>query len=194
MKVFRVRPDVHAWGYLVPVTGESATGEDLVFDGKSRAWSWRPLHVGMRPAGKDAPDFARFGHGGLVLSPRAYKLCGPVLERCGELLPVHLDHKEVYLFHATRLVDALDEAACEWIEVQGRRVHVRRYALTPAVYEAANVFKLPQMARDKTFTVEGRAPRPLEFKPLVEGAGLTGLVFEEVWAGPAPCPEDASAS
>ena len=187
MQVFRVRPDVNRWGYLVPAPGESASGDELVFDGSSRAWSWRPLHLGLRPPGKTPPDFSKLGHGAFVLREAARKLTQPVLERCGELLEVHLvddtlsNHQVGHLVNLTQVADCLDPEATEWVEVQGRKVHVKRYAFRPEALPDVALFKVAGLERDRLFTISGRGPRERDFKLLVEGAGLTGLVFEPVW-------------
>lgn len=187
VKVFRIRPDVNRWGYLVPAPGETAAGDELVFDGSSRAWSWRPLHLGHRPPGKAPPDFMKLGHGALVLQEAARKLTQPLLERCAELLEVHLlddtlSHaKLAHVVNLTRVVDCLDPEGTEWVEVQGRRVHVKRYCFRPEALPEVALFKVEGLERDRVFTVSGRGDRGQDFKRLVEGAGLTGLVFEQVW-------------
>jgi hypothetical protein len=189
VQVFRIRPDVNRWGYLVPAPGESAAGDELVFDGSSRAWSWRPLHLGLRPPGREPPDFAKLGHGAFVLREAARKLTQPVLERCGELLEVHLlddtlsNHQVAHLANVTKVADCLDPEATEWVEVQGRRVHVKTYAFRPEALPDVAVFKVRGLERDRVFTVSQRGPRERDFKLLVEGAGLKGLVFELVWEG-----------
>ncbi len=195
MKIYRVRPNTHAYPYLSTAPGQNLEAHDLVFDGRSRAWSWSPMHAGFRPFGKEPADFSKLGHGGLVVSPRAKKLTQHLLERCGELLSVHVDDKEYFLLNITQVADCLNTETTQWFEVQGKPVHVKKYQFLQNEVPAVSLFKIPEQARDRFFTVTGRATAATEFKSIVEGAGLTGLVFEEVWDSEgSSCSNDDSTS
>lgn len=181
MKVLRLRPDVTAFGFLGIAPGEVVDQEDLVFDGRSRATRWRPLHVVHRPKGSPRGDFFRIGHGSLVLNERAFRVLKDVLERTGEFLPLHLQGETVHLFNCLQVADCLDDAKSEWAEVKGRRVHLKRYAFRSQAFPLGNVFKLPETKRDRIFALDGRHPPAVELPALVRKHDLKGLVFEEVW-------------
>lgn len=183
VKVHRLRLDVSQYAFLVPAPGEDRGMEDLVLDGSPRAMSWRPLHLVARPRETPLADFMKLGYGGLVVSPRAFELTRHVLERCGELLPVHLRGEEYRLLNVRPPSPCLDPEGTEWREVGGRPVHIARYAFDPAGFPPGNLFKIPELARDRIFCFEGRHPRENELPHLVRGAGLTGLVLETVWEG-----------
>lgn len=182
LRIHRVRPDVNAYGWLAPAPGETAAGDELIFDGQPRAMGWRPLHARGQPGGKPPADFLKLGHGALVLSPRAVEVTRHVLERCGELLPVHRAGEQYRLLNVTRVVDCLDHQATEWKYLGGRRLYPLRFAFHLAALPAVPVFKVEELARERLFSLDGRFARDLELKALVEDHGLTGLVFEEVWA------------
>ena len=181
MRIFRIRPDVTAFGYLGIAPGEVVDSDDLVFYGQRRSFSWRPLHVVHRPKGSPRGDFFRIGHGSLVLNKRAFDLLKDVLERSGEFLSLHLQGEEVYLFNCLNVTDCLDHQETKWFQVQGRNVHVKKHVFQTQKLPLVNVFKIPQTARDRIYVVDGRHPSAVELPSIVQKNELKGLVFEEVW-------------
>jgi len=184
IQVWKIRPEVNRYPWVSTQPGE-LDGEDLVFDGGSRAGRWRPLHAKLVPPERTAGDFHKLGHGALVLAPRAFELTRHLVERCGELLPVHMihaEHAEHWLLNVTRVADCLDPEATRWKELGGKKVHVLEYAFLPEALPPVSVFKVAGLERARRLSLTGRVAAAHEFKTLVEGAGLRGLVFEEVWA------------
>ncbi|CRK57549.1 hypothetical protein [Alloactinosynnema sp. L-07] len=150
-------------------------------DGTPRQAAWRPVPV-ARLAVEDTgepraeADLPWLGGHVLVLRPRAVAALRPLLEACGELLPLACPDADLWLFNALTVTDALDESASEIVRFDdGEILAVERYAFHPERISAP-VFKVPQLLRGPLFVTD-------DFIDLVAAAELTGFGFSQVWAG-----------
>lgn len=159
--------------------------EFLVFDGKPRASSWRPIAMRrVKDFGDGRPalpcDFPCGGAGGscLIMSEAAKEAIGSHLKRYGEFLPLKCDEGKFWAFHVTHFVDALDEDASDVVRATDDPnivLMINRHVFQPAKLTADWMFKLPQMhGRGRIYVTD-------PFVNLICASELTGLEFKRVW-------------
>jgi hypothetical protein len=151
----------------------------LLIDGTPRGSTWRPISMrlideehGESLARSDSPWL---GPHALIFREAAIEVLGPMLREYGELPPLSCADAKLYVFNATRVVDALDEQASSIARFSsGRIMYVSRYAFRPESTAGIEIFKIPNLLASPTF-VSGR------FVQLWTTSGLRGLVFKKVW-------------
>jgi hypothetical protein len=158
--------------------------ELLVFDGKRRGSSWKP--VAMRRL-KDSGDGRLLrpvdfpcgsGGDGLLMTDTARIKIGPYLQHYGEFLPLNCDEGKFWTFHVTHFVDALDEKASDVLRASDDPDYIlmiHKHVFHPEKLTADWMFKLPQSRGRGAFYVTD------PFVNLIRGSGLTGLRFQQVW-------------
>src|SRR5262249_18919616 len=142
---------------------------------------WRPIPVrlvhedeGKKLVGSDSPWL---GSHALIFRRSAIDKLGALLEEHGELLPLSCSEAELFVFKATRVLDALDEQASAVTRFSSVRVmRVTRYVFKPAAIAGSNIFKIPNLRVSPTFVEE-------RFVKAWASAGLRGLEFKKVWSG-----------
>jgi len=120
-------------------------------------------------------DSPWFGAHALIFRPRAISALGPVLSNNGELLPLSSGADELFLFNATRVIDALDECASSVTRFSsGRPMHIQRHIFRPEMLGGADLFKIPNLTVSPAFVSE-------RVVQLWKDTRLRGLDFEEIW-------------
>jgi len=156
----------------------------LVFDGKPRANSWKPVIVKrLKDFGDGRPvrqvDFpCGSACGDLPMTDSARNQIGPHLEKYGEFLPLSCDEGKFWTFQVTHFVDALDENASDVLRASDDPDYILmilKHVFRPEKLTTAWMFKLPQS--------DGRGPFYVTdpFVNLIRTSGLTGLKFKRVW-------------
>ena len=167
--------------WLVPV--DRSDYDDLRFDGKPRAKTWRPIKV-RRVKFDERPlrpcDFP-YGGGGdhMPMTHHARDLIRPNIQKYGEFLPLKCDEGEFCTFHVTNFVDALDEPASSILyasDEPGRCLLIHKHVFRPEKLTGAWMFKLPQ-SRGRFYVTD-------PFVSFIRTSGLTGLDFQRVWSRP----------
>jgi len=111
-----------------------------------------------------------------AFSLKAAKILADFLEPNGELLPITCNDESYFVFNVTRVIDALDEAACELkLFDDGDIMDVVRFAFYPDRLKGATVFKVPQCVLMDVFVTD-------PFVERVKAAGLKGFTFRLVWS------------
>jgi hypothetical protein len=120
-------------------------------------------------------DFPWLGRHLLVLSDRAGKVVGPLVEKDAELLPASCEGRSLWLLNVCTIVDALDlEASDVELFESGRIMDIEKHVFYPDRLRGVDVFKLQNMRRGSTYLSE-RVVRAIEAAPLV------GYGFRLVW-------------
>jgi len=111
-----------------------------------------------------------------VFNCRAVEALADLLEPNGELLPITCNGEQYFLFNATRLVDALDEANCEIIRFSdGGILDVVRYSFFEKKLIGVVAFKLPQKPLWSVYVTD-------PFVQRVKAAGLKGFKLPFIWS------------
>jgi hypothetical protein len=178
--IYKIR---HGEGFEWLLPANEGEFELLIFDGKPRANSWKP--VAMRRLNfidgqfRQPCDFP-CGSGGsyLIMSEVAKEKIGAHLNRYGEFLPLRCDEGNFWAFHVTHFVDALDENASNVLRSPDDPnvvLMIHKHVFQPAKLTEDWMFKLPQS--------RGRGPIYVTdpFVDLIRTSGLTGLEFKRVW-------------
>jgi len=158
--------------------------ELLIFDGKPRASSWKPVAMRrLKDFGDGRPvlpvDFpCGSGGGDLPMTDAAREKIKPYLEKYGEFLPLKCNEGKFWTFHVTHFVDALDENASDVLRSPDDPdvvLMILKHVFQPEKLTADWVFKLPQS--------RGRGPFYVTdpFVNLIRVSELAGLKFKRVW-------------
>ena len=112
-------------------------------------------------------------HTVLIVRERALTALRPLLERYGEILPLHCP-EPVWLFNATTILDALDEERSAIARFDdGALMAIEQHVFRPEIIGENEVFKLPGRA-SSIYLCETAVRR-------IEELGLRGLAFDTVW-------------
>jgi len=115
-----------------------------------------------------------------ILSERAANRLRPILEACGELLPIKLnnDPDEFFLFNVTAVVNAVDMQLSKFFKLPSGAIgHCLKLVFDPAkIPSDALFFKNTQMGPVTEIYATEAA------KTAVENAGLTGYEFRLAWS------------
>lgn len=135
---------------------------------------WKPLDVTFeaRPANPKGsiPDLSGWNDATLVLSPRAFRILGELLEPYGEFLPVSVEGETFHIFNCSTTVKA-DEESSEHGHAGGMQLGLKRLELREDAKETL-IFKVP-FESCLTLYCNNR------FKSAVEDFDLTGVIFDK---------------
>lgn len=157
-------------------------------DGSPKSATWRPIRVRVGEADEDSPgmysDMPWLSHWALVLRESAVAALSDLLKGQGELLPLRDESNQPLFVLNARTVDALDleRSKLRYLLNGAQFVGVTEHVFRKRALEGVHVFRLPV----NRVTYVSR-----EFVERVRRAGLTGLVFTQVWSeatGPV-CPD-----
>lgn len=111
-----------------------------------------------------------------AFSKRAVDTLLDLLIENGEILPLECDEGDFFVYNVTQVLDALDESASELRRFgrggRGRVKQIVRHEFVPERV-TASIFRIPQKPLRVYVTQQ--------FVDRVEGAGLTGFCFSQVW-------------
>jgi hypothetical protein len=115
-----------------------------------------------------------------VISSKAAIRLRPILEACGELLPIRLsnDTDNYYLFNVTAVVNAVDMQRSKFFKLPSGAIgHCLKLVFDPAKIPSGTLFfKNTQMGPVTEIYATEAAKQP------VENAGLTGYEFRLAWS------------
>jgi hypothetical protein len=169
--------------WLIPV--DPSDYDFLVFDGKPRASSWKPVAMRrLKDFGDGLParpcDFPCGGSGDscLIMTEAAKERIDSHMKRYGEFLPLRCGDGHFWAFHVTHVVDALNEGASNVLRATDDPdlvLMIKKHAFHPEKIAADWMFKLPQShGRGSIYVTD-------PFVSLIHSSGLTGLKFKRVW-------------
>jgi len=124
-------------------------------------------------------DFPTLTIGTAVLSARAVDRLRPILDTCGEILPIRLsnDRDLLYLFNVTRIINAVDMERSTFFRFpSGSIAYSERLVFDPTLIPSqAVLFKTTQIGAADTIFANQLA------LDAVKRAHLTGYEFELAW-------------
>ena len=150
-------------------------------DGAPRLPTWHPVPVELPRMFNDGvvrkpADLPWCNSETIVLGERAMSALGPLLSEAGELLPLQADDRNLWIFNALTVVDALDLERSEVVRFSsGRIMDIVRYVFFAEKVRELTAFKLPQEHSGSLYVGER----------VVEAAareGLRGTIFKRVWS------------
>jgi hypothetical protein len=189
MFVYRLKADSKAYQDLIVSKQRGKTVPEIMrafedqFSGHPvpRPWSYPRLRRDPAEARRPMGDLVRSLPGVTLFSERAAEVMRPLIERCGEFLPMDWEEGRLVAFNVCPLVDAIDFGRCKadpkpftgcWLPEMCPDL-----AFVDEVIARTPIFKVPQYA-GTAFVTEA-------FKRRWEEAGLEGARFERVWPWPA---------
>ncbi len=114
---------------------------------------------------------------------------GDILKQHGELLPLHSEDGQFYLYHVTTVLDKvmdIENSYIMWHAQEGKPPEmsdVQMYEFFADGLSDAMIFKLPLHGTNR---LQRRCFATEKFKLLVEKSGVTGLQFDLIWNGENP--------
>ena len=153
---------------------------NLSINGESRGQSWHSPKMRILRTDQGRPlsrsDSPWLGGQALIFRSRVAAHLRPLLESHGELLPLECEGADVAIYNATRVLEALDEAASSITRfADGKIMMVKRHVFRPDLLRGVEIFKIPNLRASPTFV-----SRP--FVDARESSGGVGLRFKQVWA------------
>lgn len=118
------------------------------------------------------PDISKWIDASLVLSPKAHRLLGALLEQWGELLPVIISSEKFYIFNCITFSE-VDLSLSEKEYFEGEEVGIRKIVFDETDVAEKLIFKTRFDSCVGIYCAE-------RFKFLVEDLGLTGIEFTVV--------------
>ena len=166
------------YDWAMPV---GSPGQILELKARGCGDPWKPIWMYMLTTDaqgnpRQPADMPWHGSGTMVLKDRARRVLEPVLGEDAEWLPGYDSNGEdLWLVHAWRVVDALDEehSDVERFKSSGRIMRVRRYVLHDEAVKGVRCFRLPQQLSRILVTDEVASA--------VSAAGLHGTRFVPIW-------------
>jgi uncharacterized protein YwqG len=142
---------------------------------------WEKVSLKKDPEKHPQSNFASCWIGyGFLMDARAHSVVASILDQDVEILPIEpFRGVEYYFVNVIKELDCLDQKNTIW--KKGNNV---KYQFIPEKLTDSTLFMVK--GTGGLFTVVGRPGAEVEFKTLVEQAGLTGLKFEEVWSDGVP--------
>ena len=180
MKIYQAYKEPDKYQYLLPSDPEHSTTR-LMFDCEERADGWDPPEMYVaNPRAKRGNFFNCIGGDPLICDERAVDEIGDVLEKCAELLPLPVDGETLYVVNVLPCLNLLDVERSVWRGEPGRST-IKAFAFHPTRMQRYPLFKIPETINTSVLTCEGVLDPEFNFKPRVEEAGLTGLLFKILW-------------
>lgn len=184
MKVFRIVPDVNKFQSLLPKDEQIWATDRLTFDGTPKLPDWVPPPMYVLEPNLKRGNFISLCPGAFVVDDAAHEALRDLLEMSGELLPIGDTSSDQFVVNVTGCFNVLDDANTKWVygASTGAKIRIERYAFHASRFTEVPLFKIPETCRGDILTVSGLKDPEDEFKHRVESAGLTGLLFEEIWS------------
>ena len=182
----RTNLNTHEWLHLPMEPRETIIERTEALDGQfcgkpvPRPFVYPILERDATAAPKPLDDMPCSIPGVILFSERAAEAMRPLIDHCGEFLPMDWAEGRLVAFNVCPLMDAIDFGRCKadpapsgkcWLP--GTRPDL---AFRDEVIERVPIFKVPQYT-GSAFVTEA-------FKQHWEGAGLVGAKFERVWPWP----------
>jgi len=147
-------------------------------DGTPRAPSWHPIDFVIVAADEGKRlrevDMPWLGSHALIVTRRALDALSSIVCGHAESLPL-ASQPPLWILNPTNVLDALDVANSDVVRFSsGRIMRVRRYAFRDGLVGALPIFKITGLRASPTFVSDA-------FVEEYRAAGLTGLVFKQVW-------------
>ena len=187
--IFRFLADVntHEWLHLSSEPRETIIERSEAFNGQfcgkpvPRPFVYPILKRGSAAVPKPLGDAPESIPGVILFSERAADAMRPLIDHCGEFLPMEWAEGRLVAFNVFPLVDAIDFGRCEADPKPANGCWAPEMwpdlAFKDEVIERVPIFKVPQYT-GTPFVTE-------TFKRRWEEAGLVGAYFGRVWPWPA---------
>ena len=120
-------------------------------------------------------NFIDIDPGVLICDAFAYSRIREAVSGEIEILPIQVDNLEMYVINVVNVVDCLDEdkSHVEYFS-DGGVSGIKQYVFKTDLLADVMLFKIPQSSRTEIYASDN-------FRELVLGANLTGLVFQNVF-------------
>lgn len=183
MRIHRIIADVNHYQSLSVENAGTWHDAQWSFDCSPKMAKWESPRLFVLHPKLKRGNFFYLSPGAIAIDLAAISQLQDLLEMSGELLPINDGGIGCSLLNVTECINALDDDGTEWAygKSTGARLRIQRYAFHANRLTETPLFKIPETCKSEILTVEGRKDPEDEFKYRVEKAGLTGLVFEEIW-------------
>lgn len=175
MKIWKLQFKLNEYAMLIPTNGIDVDYVQL-FDGRSHKSDWKNFEVRRvddcldMPLG-DAPGFFL-----PVLSARAKKALGSILDKDVEFLEVKCDNNIFWCVNVINVIDAVDynKSIYTTFSNSDKILAFKKYCFYEEKLRNCNIFKIPDECKRSPFVSE-------RFKKTVEEFGLEGFDLQLVW-------------
>lgn len=188
MRVLQIKPDFTCHSLLPSDPGFFDQAGFFLPEPKAALWvrfgEEGPSFYTRQPASTAKGDFLDAVPGALAFdtSLRGDPI-GTLLEACGELLPARLEGAAapISLLNVLTVYDCFDLERSKFRKAGSAVVEIFEHVFLPEKIGGVGIFKTQVKQRTTIYTVADRGDPADEFFHQYRNAGLSGLVFEEVW-------------
>ena len=171
---------------IVPVDYNSEIHDMLSFNGTSKAEVWKTIEFIVDDPLDSIGNFYSLSYGTAFACDRvAVEAMSEFWNSAGELLPISLKGKELYIFNVTNCIDVLDtEKSLFDFYKDGSRGRILEYVFNEFGYNETSIFKIPETSKIQILTYTGLSSYSNEgnFYNTYRKNGLKGLTFTEVYS------------
>ncbi len=183
MDIYSVKVDSNKSQWLMPQVDKEEILDYTAFDCEPKLASWQQKEwYSFNPKSFEGNFYSIGSNGAFAFDKSVYDSdLFTLLEMSGEILPVNLAGKEVYIINVLECVNALDENSTKWdIYDDGSRGRILDYTFHKDRVSESTLFKIPQTSKSEILTYSGIKDEYDEFMRLYQKLGFTGLVFDKL--------------
>ncbi len=185
MKIFNVKVDLNCSQLIMPVEDTDEISDLLIFDGKTKSSSWRPLEFYIYdPANSKSNFYSLIHSGAFACDNKAIDSLYLFFGFGSELLPIFLeDGTELFILNVTDCINALDQKKSEFdLYDNGERGRILKYSFHRDRFSESSIFKIPETSKTEILTYSGVKSEEDEFYSKYLQTDLRGLTFEEIYS------------
>ncbi|MBE0388660.1 imm11 family protein [Pseudoalteromonas luteoviolacea] len=116
-------------------------------------------------------DFYAFLPHGFMVNEKVKETLSPLINNCGQWIPMKLGNETLFFFNITSLLDVLNDEQTEFETFEGFVVGIKKYVFINYDYSTYPVFRLQGNYGNFPIVTD-------RFKEFVEKQGLSGIKFK----------------
>ena len=186
MKIYKIGNDVSKYQYLLTDDKEFRKKGGMIMDCQPKLETWASPECYVYKPKHRRGNFLGFGmtSGGFALDAqtRWHDEVSGMLEMSGELLPLPHEGEMLYVLNVLECVNALDAERSTFDPPDRKLGLPQTYVFHRQRVPETPLFKIPETHTTEILCAEDYCDEDMEFKRAYERAGMTGLIFREVWS------------
>ena len=184
MNIFSVKVDSNKYQWIMPQVDEKELLNYTTFNCEQKFNEWKQVEwYSFNPKSTEGNFYSIGSHGAFAFDEAVYQSdLFTLLEMSGEILPINLENRKLYILNVLECVNALNEGSTKWdIYDDGSKGRIIDYSFYEGRLSESTLFKIPQTSKSEILVYSGIKDEGDEFMKLYQKLGFTGLVFDEIF-------------
>ena len=167
----------------MPNISEDEILDYIIFDCKARGQDWKNIEWYIDNPKLIEGDFYHINSGVLVFNEKVYDSeLFTILEMAGEILPISVKDKRLYLLNVLECINSLDHQNTEFDYYDdGTQGRILKYVFHER-FPDSSLFKIPETSRSEVLTYHDVKDTEDEFYSLYNKLKFSGLIFQELYS------------